>query len=134
MTTRFGENHFSILLPQFSLISNITSIHDFFYLKKTVEYFWNDLKEKGHIHKTSFSGWYCIPDETFLTEHQVTEVEGQKLSLESGHPVEWCCEENYVFKMEQFKEPIKNWLDKNNTITPSVFRNHLQMFLDQGNN
>ena len=106
----------------------------FVYIKKTVEHFWNNLKEKGHIRKTSFSGWYCIPDETFLTEHQVSEVDGQKISLESGHPVEWCCEENYVFNMEQFKEPIRKWLDENDIIKPSVFRNHLQMFLDQGNN
>ena len=61
-------------------------------------------------------------------------MDGQKISLESGHPVEWCCEENYVFNMEQFKEPIRNWLDENDIIKPSVFRGHLQMFLDQGKN
>ena len=100
--------------------------------KKTVEYFWNRLKEKGYITKTSFSGWYCVPDETFLTEHQITESNGIKVSTESGHPVEWFSEENYVFRMAEFKEPIRNWLDNNNVIAPSLFRNHLRMFLDQG--
>lgn len=94
--------------------------------------FWKRLKDEGYIHKTSFSGWYCVQDETFLTDRQIVEDSGKKLSLESGHPVEWCHEENYIFKMGQFKEPIKEWLDKNNVISPSMYRNHLQMFLDQG--
>ena len=113
-----------------SLCNLSLSIH----LKKTVTCFWNRLKEKENIYKTSFSGWYCIPDETFLTEHQIIEVDGQKVSSESGHPVEWCCEENYVFKMNKFKDQIRNWLDNQNIIAPSVFRNHLRMFLDQGKN
>ena len=57
-----------------------------------------------------------MPDETFLTEHQITESNGIKVSTESGHPVEWFSEENYVFRMAEFTEPIRNWLDNKNVI------------------
>lgn len=52
-----------------------------------------------------------------------------KISLESGHPVEWAAEENYIFQLEPFKDRIRDWLDQNAVIKPKVFRNHLQMFL-----
>ena len=54
--------------------------------------------------------------------------------MESGHHVEWCEEENYIFKIDQFKDSIRTWLDHNDIISPPIFRNHLQMFLDQGIN
>ncbi len=51
------------------------------------------------------------------------------MSLESGHPVEWAEEENYVFKLEPFRERITKWLDDQDAIKPSIFKGHLQMFL-----
>ena len=77
-------------------------------IKRAVTSFWNSLKENGHIRKTSYGGWYCVQDETFLTERQIVEDTGKKLSTESGHPVEWCEEENYVFKMETFHRILKH--------------------------
>ena len=102
--------------------------------KKSVSQFWKQLRDNGHIEKALFTGWYCLQDETFLTERQIVEDagSGKKSSSESGHPVEWCQEENYVFKLEPFRERIRLWLDQNNVISPPIFRNHLQMFLDQG--
>lgn len=66
-----------------------------------------------------YEGWYCVSDEAFLTDDQIKEVKdpksGQmiKVSIESGHKVEWVVEENYKFKLSQFKEPLLKWLREN---------------------
>ena len=39
------------------------------------------------------------------------------VSLESGHPVEWAKEENYMFKLNPFKERIEKWLTDNKVKT-----------------
>lgn len=52
-----------------------------------------------------------MPDETFLTETQLKEnANGQKVSLESGHPVEWTEEQNYMFKLSQFQDDVIHWI------------------------
>ena len=37
--------------------------------------------------------------------------------MESGHLVEWAREENYVFKLNPFKERIEKWLTDNKVPT-----------------
>ena len=72
---------------------------------QTVKHVWNELNSKGYLHKKLYESWYCVQDESFLTEHQIDV--SKKISLESGHPVEWAQEENYVFKLEHFRERIR---------------------------
>ena len=36
-------------------------------------YFQNKLVERGFIYQGSYEGWYCTPDESFLTSEQVTQ-------------------------------------------------------------
>lgn len=70
------------------------------------------LSDRGHIFSTNYSGWYCVPDETFLTESQLIQVPGKdiKVSVESGHPVEWTEEKNYMFKLSNFYDDLNYWL------------------------
>ena len=34
--------------------------------------FQSRLYDRGHIYKDSYSGWYCVSDETFLADDQIT--------------------------------------------------------------
>ena len=70
-----------------------------------VEHVWKELKSKGLLQKKTYQSWYCVQDESFLTEHQIDL--SKKISLESGHPVEWAEEENYVFQLDSFREQIR---------------------------
>ncbi|KAK2183237.1 hypothetical protein NP493_319g04005 [Ridgeia piscesae] len=75
------------------------------------------LEERGHIYKGSYEGWYSVSDEAFLTEDEVTDgtdKQGQtcKVSSESGQPVEWLKEENYMFRLSQFGPQLTEWLNK----------------------
>lgn len=51
-----------------------------------------------------------MQDESFLTESQLKTLEnGQKVSLESGHSVEWTEETNYMFRLEKYRNDILYW-------------------------
>ncbi|XP_019725462.1 methionine--tRNA ligase, mitochondrial [Hippocampus comes] len=95
--------------------------------RRSVEHFWCTLYDKGFIYKGNYEGWYSTPDESFLTPTQVADAvdaSGQaiKVSLESGHKVEWLKEENYMFRLSAFRTPLLDWLQKNpRAIQPERF-------------
>jgi methionyl-tRNA synthetase len=79
---------------------------------------WNVLLAAGHVHKGTHSGWYCVADECFVPEgstkligssHGDTSVK-VRVSAESGRPVEWTCEENYIFDIASQREALLEWL------------------------
>ena len=72
-----------------------------------------------------------MQDETFLTDKQTDVRDGTRISLESGHQVEWAEEDNYVFNLGAFRKEVKQWLDANDVIRPRLFRGHLSAFLDK---
>lgn len=75
--------------------------------------FQRDLAAKDFIHKANYNGWYCVSDETFLTENQLKENEKkEKVSAESGHPVKWVEESNYMFRLSKFHKDIEYWIKK----------------------
>lgn len=69
------------------------------------------LQANDTIYTTKYSGWYCVPDETFLTDTQLTkDATGVRLSAESGHPVEWTVEQNYMFRLSKYQADVVHWL------------------------
>ena len=94
---------------------------------QTVQHCWRQLQSRGFLSKKSYQSWYCVQDESFLTEHQIDK--DKKISLESGHPVEWGEEENYTFPLNTFKHGIQSWLNSSEVIKPKVFKSNLDMFL-----
>jgi methionyl-tRNA synthetase len=90
--------------------------------KKACSAFWTTLVENNAIYKADYTGWYCVSDETFLSDSQlVTDDKGKKFSLESGHPVEWTSEENYMFKLSKYQDDIIYWARHENRIAPQKF-------------
>lgn len=77
--------------------------------KEAVHTLWNCLRSRDAIYKDKYSGWYCVQDETFLTESQLKVENGEKYSIESGHPVEWTQEENYMFKLSKYQDDVIDW-------------------------
>ncbi|KPP67728.1 methionine--tRNA ligase, mitochondrial-like [Scleropages formosus] len=103
--------------------------------RRAVEHFWTVLQDRGFIYKGSYEGWYSTPDESFLTASQVgdaTDPDGRavKISLESGHKVEWMKEENYMFRLSEFRSPLQRWLKENaEVIQPKRFRHAVLQWL-----
>uniref|UniRef100_A0A665VMQ7 Methionine--tRNA ligase, mitochondrial n=1 Tax=Echeneis naucrates TaxID=173247 RepID=A0A665VMQ7_ECHNA len=85
---------------------------------RAVEHFWSVLWNKGLIYKGCYEGWYSTQDESFLTPSQVGDAVDSlgkeiKISLESGHKVEWMKEENYMFRLSAFRSQLLDWLKGN---------------------
>ena len=90
---------------------------------------------RGLIYKSKYEGWYCVSDETFTTQVEDVHRDGQtvKISSESGNPVEWYQEENYMFKMSEFTERILGWLEENSqVIKPKIFYDLTKHWVSQG--
>ncbi|XP_035525024.1 methionine--tRNA ligase, mitochondrial [Morone saxatilis] len=94
---------------------------------EAVKHFWSVLWNKGLIYKGSYEGWYSTQDESFLTPKQVGDALDStgkeiKVSLESGHKVEWMKEENYMFRLSAFRSQLLDWLKGNpRAIQPERF-------------
>ncbi|XP_006974944.2 methionine--tRNA ligase, mitochondrial [Peromyscus maniculatus bairdii] len=102
-----------------------------------VQHFWGVLEARGLLYKGLYEGWYCASDECFLPEAKVTRQVGPSgdlcpVSLESGHPVSWTKEENYIFRLSQFREPLLRWLGNNpQAITPEPFHQTVLQWLQE---
>ncbi|XP_048369654.1 methionine--tRNA ligase, mitochondrial [Sphaerodactylus townsendi] len=105
--------------------------------RKAVEHFWASLQDRGWLYRANYEGWYCTAEESFLAASQVTEcpdAQGHRhtVSLESGHQVHWTKEENYMFKLSEFQEPLLRWLQGSRlTITPEPFYQQVLQWLKQ---
>ncbi|CAG2102294.1 unnamed protein product [Medioppia subpectinata] len=101
--------------------------------RNSVQTFWTTLVNNGFIYKSSYEGWYCVSDETFVTETQTFINENNiRVSTESGNAVEWSAEENYIFKLSQFKDKIVDWINSGDTVQPSVFAHILRHEVEKG--
>ncbi|XP_011504402.1 PREDICTED: methionine--tRNA ligase, mitochondrial-like [Ceratosolen solmsi marchali] len=101
----------------------------------TVQYFWRLLEERNHIYKGKYSGWYCVSEEAFLSSEDLIEKvlpSGNviKVSIESGHTVEWTEEENYKFQLSKFQNDLKYWLKDEKVVQPRTFHRILSQWID----
>ena len=65
--------------------------------------------KQGDIYKSEYEGWYCVPDETFLTDTQV--VDGK--CPECGRPVIRAKEEAYYFRMSKYADALLRYYEEN---------------------
>ncbi|XP_009976677.1 PREDICTED: methionine--tRNA ligase, mitochondrial, partial [Tauraco erythrolophus] len=82
-------------------------------------------------------GWYCTAEECFVPESQVAErrdAEGRLRAVcaESGHQVHWTKEENYMFRLSAFQEPLQKWLrDNPRAVSPDPFYQRVLRWLEE---
>ena len=77
--------------------------------EEAVNKFIEKIYEKGDIYKGEYEGWYCVPDETFLTDSQL--VDGK--CPVCGREVKKVKEEAYFFKLSKYRDKILKFYDEN---------------------
>jgi len=93
---------------------------------KVVQHFLNTLHDSGDIYKSTYSGWYCVPDERFWTEKDLAEGS----CPDCGREVSQIEESNYFFRMGQFQDWLIKHIEENpDFIRPETRRNEMLGFL-----
>ena len=85
--------------------------------KKTVQKIFKKLVDKGDIYKRSYKGLYCAGCETFLSEKDLDENGCCPIHMKKPEEVS---EENYFFRLTQYKDAIAKHIKENpDFIVPS---------------
>jgi len=115
----------------------------------TVHSVWEALCAAGHIYKGAHQGWYSVSDEAYYTEMQVRKEEASSavpaggevphpqaagmVSIETGSPVSWVSEENYMFRLSAFQQPLLAWLDAHSdAVMPPSRHAEVRSFVEGG--
>jgi methionyl-tRNA synthetase len=98
---------------------------------RTVEEAFRRLLDSGDIYKGTYEGWYCVPDETFFRESEVTD--GLCPNPECRRPVQWVQEESYYFRLSAYQDKLLEWIEKNpDCLQPEFRKNEVMSFIKQG--
>lgn len=102
-----------------------------------VSHFFEEIESRGHVYQTHYEGWYCISDETFLTNKEIEKTTSKSgeitvISKESGHTAEWNSETNYMFKLSKFQDDLLHWLREKDRVVPSRFQEELKLWVSSG--
>jgi methionyl-tRNA synthetase len=101
--------------------------------KKSVQNLWKELEKNDDIYLSKYSGWYSVSDETFYTEDEIEEVDGDKVAKSSRSPVEWMDEESYFFRLSKWEKPLLDYYDNNpDFISPKARKNEVISFVKSG--
>lgn len=91
------------------------------------------LRDRGDIYKGTYEGWYCVPDETFWRESEVTD--GLCPNPECRRPVRWVEEETYYFRLSAYQDRLLEWIESNpDCLQPEFRKNEVVSFIKQGLN
>ncbi|GMV66276.1 MAG: methionine--tRNA ligase [Candidatus Omnitrophica bacterium] len=95
--------------------------------KRTVQALLQKLYDQGDIFKHTYTGWYNVSDEMFISESDVTE-EGKQ----SGRIIQ-VSEENYFFRLSKYQDWLARYINEENPdfIQPESRRNEVLGLLRQ---
>ena len=78
------------------------------YHVKAVQKIFKRFFDQGDIYKGYYEGWYCEPDEAFITDSQV--VDGK--CPDCGRPLVRAREESYYFRMSKYADRLIDYINE----------------------
>jgi len=101
-------------------------------VKKWIE----KLHDQGDIYKSEYSGWYCVPDERFVSvasEEVEKDEDGNYLCPGCNRPLREVSEESYFFRLSAYQDQLLKFYEENpNFITPKERMNEIISFVKSG--
>ncbi len=93
--------------------------------EQRVKEIWQKLS--GHIYKAEYEGWYCVGCERYITEKECQENGG--ICPDHQKPYEKLKEENYYYRVADFKEQIRDAIEEDEILILPDFRKKEMMRL-----
>jgi methionyl-tRNA synthetase len=91
------------------------------------------LIDQGDIYKAEYNGWYCTPDETFVTEKEYAAGATKVLCPSCNRETVWVAEESYFFRLTKYQDQILAFLkNKPDFIIPKEKANEVIRFVESG--
>jgi methionyl-tRNA synthetase len=102
-----------------------------------VQELWRRVAASGDIYLGHYEGWYCVSDEAFYTEKELTDGTdevGKPVKLSpSKRPVEWVREEGYFFRLSRYQERLLKFYEENPSfVQPEGRFNEVKRFVEAG--
>ena len=86
--------------------------------ERRVQELWTRLSD--HIYKAKYEGWYCVGCERYITQKEFDENDG--ICPDHQKPYERLEEENYYYRVSDFKARIREAIETNETLILPDFR------------
>ncbi|HZA09906.1 methionine--tRNA ligase [Mycobacterium sp.] len=95
---------------------------------------WQRMNDAGDIYLGTYSGWYSVRDENYLSDDETTVLEGgTRVAIETGAPVTWTEEPTYFFRLSAYTEKLlAHYQAHPEFIGPDVRRNEVISFVSGG--
>lgn len=94
------------------------------YHELTAQILWQKCADKGDIYLSSYEGWYCEREETFVSDGDAEA--NNFLDPGSGLPLKRVTEESYFFKMSEYTDKLIAHIEKYpEFVEPESFRNNI---------
>lgn len=90
--------------------------------KRTAKELWKRCADNGDVYLDTYSGWYNVREETFVTESEAALADYKDPT--SGVPLKQVDEESYFFKMSAYQDRLITHIEENvDFIRPEKHRN-----------
>jgi len=102
---------------------------------RAVQAFFATLQERGDIYQGPYEGWYCMSCETFFTEEEAPEQNGERrCPNEPLHaPLKLVRETNYFFALSRYGDRLREHIEAHpEFLQPEFRRNEVLQFIQQG--
>lgn len=98
---------------------------------KAVQEWIKRLKKSGDIYKAYYTGWYCTPCETFVTDR--TDLAEAPVCTSCNRATQSISEESYFFKLSAYQDKLLQFYKDNpDFITPPERLNEVVQFVKEG--
>ncbi len=123
------------IVPEFKSLWSMLGIEYDYFIRTTdeshktaVQKTLQELEAKGEVYRSTYTGWYCTPCESFWTELQLKEGK----CPDCGREVQQLAEDNYFFKLAKHQEWLIQYIqDHPDFIRPEMRKNEILGFLRQ---
>jgi methionyl-tRNA synthetase len=103
------------------------------YHVKAVQVWLQNLINLGDIYKSHYQGWYCTPDETFITEKEYESGAQQVNCPACGRETQFVSEESYFFRLSNYQAKLLDFYKQNpDFIIPKEKINEVIRFVESG--